>query len=59
MKNVMSNRKYITYFCNDCGWTKDYLESEDPNHGPCPGCGKKNCFFAKYIEKKVKRGKIR
>jgi len=55
----MSNRKYITYFCNDCGWTKDYLESEDPKHGPCPGCGKKNCFFAKYIEKKVKRGKIR
>ena len=55
----MATRNYIHYFCKKCNWNKDYLESEDPNHGPCPKCGSKNSFFAEYIEKKVKRGKIR
>jgi len=55
----MANRNYAHYFCDKCGYNRDYLESEDPDLGPCPSCDSRNTFFKKYIEKKVKRGKVK
>jgi len=54
----MAKRRYIKYECN-CGWTRDYILSEDPEHFGCPVCSKRNTFYKREIEKKVARGKIK
>ena len=55
----MATRRYSSYECKGCGWKRDYILSEDPGLGPCPNCNKRNCFFVREIEKKVKRKRIR
>ena len=55
----MTARKYIKYECLSCRYNRQYLSSEDPVLLGCPKCGKRNSFFKRVVEKKIKRGKVK
>jgi len=55
----MAKRKYSNYKCGQCNWTKKILTINDPGLNSCPSCNRKNSFYVKYTEEKVKRGKIK